>query len=36
MELTLLVIRSAIPEQLSEFYKRLGMSFEYHSRGICI
>ena len=33
MELTLLVIRSAIPEQLAEFYKRLGMTFEYHRHG---
>jgi len=30
MELTLLVIRSAKPEQLAEFYKHFGMTFEYH------
>lgn len=33
MELTLLVVRSAIPEQLAGFYKRLGMTFEYHRHG---
>jgi lactoylglutathione lyase len=33
MDLTLLVIRSAIPEQLAEFYTLLGMTFEYHRHG---
>jgi hypothetical protein len=33
MNLTLLVIRSAIPEQLAQFYKLLGLSFEYHQHG---
>ena len=33
MDLTLLVIRSAIPEQLAEFYTLLGLSFEYHRHG---
>jgi lactoylglutathione lyase len=33
MEVTLLVIRSAIPEQLAEFYNRLGITFEYHRHG---
>jgi hypothetical protein len=33
MELTLLVIRSAIPEQLAEFYGGLGATFEYHRHG---
>lgn len=33
MELTLLVIRSAIPEQLAGFYKFLGVTFEYHRHG---
>ena len=33
MELTLLVIRSAMPEQLAEFYKKLGMTLEYHRHG---
>ncbi|MBN9385452.1 MAG: glyoxalase/bleomycin resistance/extradiol dioxygenase family protein [Chitinophagaceae bacterium] len=30
MHLTLLVIRSSIPEKLAEFYERLGMTFEHH------
>lgn len=30
MNLNLLVIRSSIPEQLADFYGRLGMVFEYH------
>lgn len=33
MDLTLLVIRSAMPEHLAEFYTSLGMSFEYHRHG---
>jgi hypothetical protein len=33
MDLNLLVIRSAIPEQLAEFYRLLGMIFEYHRHG---
>ena len=33
MDLKLLVIRSAIPEQLAEFYRQLGMVFEYHRHG---
>lgn len=33
MELTLLVIRSAIPEQLAEFYTHFGVAFEYHRHG---
>jgi len=33
MDLTLLVIRSAIPEQLAQFYTLLGLSFEYHRHG---
>lgn len=33
MDLNLLVIRSAIPEQLTEFYALLGMVFEYHRHG---
>jgi lactoylglutathione lyase len=33
MELTLLVIRSAVPEQLAEFYQHFGMTFEYHQHG---
>src|SRR5450756_1452776 len=33
MELILLVIRSAIPERLSEFYTLLGLTFEYHRHG---
>ena len=33
MNLILLVIRSAIPEQLAEFYSILGMTFEYHRHG---
>ena len=33
MELTLLVIRSAIPEQLAEFYTTLGIAFEHHRHG---
>lgn len=30
MDLTLLVIRSGIPDQLAEFYTLLGLTFEYH------
>jgi len=33
MNLNLLVIRSAIPQQLVEFYQQLGMAFEYHRHG---
>src|SRR5579859_231469 len=33
MELTLLVIRSAIPEQLAKFYKHFGITFEHHRHG---
>lgn len=33
MDLTLLVIRSAIPELLAEFYTLLGVTFEYHRHG---
>lgn len=33
MDLTLLVIRSAIPEELAQFYTILGLSFEYHQHG---
>jgi predicted enzyme related to lactoylglutathione lyase len=33
MELTLLVIRSAKPEQLAEFYKHFGMTFDCHRHG---
>jgi hypothetical protein len=33
MQLTLLVIRSAIPDQLAEFYSLLGLTFEYHRHG---
>ncbi len=33
MDLTLLVIRSVIPEQLAQFYTLLGLSFEYHQHG---
>jgi hypothetical protein len=33
MDLNLLVIRSAIPEQLAEFYRQLGMVFERHQHG---
>ena len=33
MDLTLLVIRSAIPEQLAQFYTQLGLTFEYHKHG---
>ena len=33
MHLTLLVIRSSIPEKLAEFYQRLGLTFEHHRRG---
>ena len=33
MNLTLLVIRSAIPEKLAEFYERLGLTFEHHRHG---
>ena len=33
MKLNLLVIRSAIPKQLAEFYEQLGMVFEYHRHG---
>jgi lactoylglutathione lyase len=33
MELTLLVMRSAIPEQLAEFYTILGITFEHHRHG---
>ena len=33
MNLTLLVIRSAIPDQLAKFYILLGLSFEYHRHG---
>lgn len=33
MELTLVVIRSAIPEKLAGFYTLLGITFEYHRHG---
>src|ERR1700742_2985292 len=33
MQLSLLVIRSAIPEKLKEFYERLGLVFEHHRHG---
>jgi lactoylglutathione lyase len=33
MDLTLLVIRSAIPEQLAKFYTLLGLTFDYHRHG---
>ncbi|TDW96385.1 VOC family protein [Dinghuibacter silviterrae] len=33
MNLTLLVIRSAIPEQLAEFYTLFGLTFDYHRHG---
>jgi len=33
MELTLLVIRSAIPEQLAAFYTSLGLHFDHHQHG---
>ena len=33
MELTLLVIRSEIPEKLAEFYAHLGINFEHHRHG---
>ena len=33
MDLTLLVIRSAVPEQLAQFYALLGLSFEYNQHG---
>jgi hypothetical protein len=33
MNLNLLVIRSAIPKQLAEFYEQIGMAFEYHRHG---
>lgn len=33
MHLTLLVIRSAIPEKLAAFYERLGVTFEHHRHG---
>lgn len=33
MELTLLVIRSAVPEQLAEYYALFNIVFEYHRHG---
>jgi lactoylglutathione lyase len=33
VELKTLVIRSAIPEKMAEFYKHLGVTFEYHRHG---
>jgi hypothetical protein len=33
MELTPLVIRSTKPQQLADFYKHFGMTFEYHRHG---
>jgi predicted enzyme related to lactoylglutathione lyase len=33
MELTLLVIRSEIPEKLAEFYEHFGINFEHHRHG---
>jgi lactoylglutathione lyase len=33
MELTVLVIRSAIPEQLAKFYTHFSITFEHHRHG---
>jgi predicted enzyme related to lactoylglutathione lyase len=33
MQLSLLVIRSAMPEKLMEFYEHLGLIFEHHRHG---
>lgn len=33
MDLTLLVVRSAMPKDLAEFYTILGMTFEHHRHG---
>ncbi|MFT5618856.1 MAG: lactoylglutathione lyase [Arenicella sp.] len=33
MEINLIVIRTENPKELSEFYEKLGISFEYHRHG---
>lgn len=33
MKLNLIVIRSAIPAELAEWYARFGLSFDYHRHG---
>jgi catechol 2,3-dioxygenase-like lactoylglutathione lyase family enzyme len=33
MDIRLLVVRTGAPQQLSEFYSLLGLSFEYHRHG---
>jgi lactoylglutathione lyase len=33
MEIRLLVIRTSNPERLADFYRLLGMTFEYHKHG---
>ena len=33
MQINLIVIRTKIPKELSEFYEQIGMKFEYHQHG---
>lgn len=33
MQLTLVVIRSAVPDRLADFYTMLGLKFDYHQHG---
>lgn len=33
MEIRILVIRTSNPERLADFYRLLGMNFEYHKHG---
>lgn len=33
MQIDLIVIRTENPKELSEFYKQIGMDFEYHQHG---